>query len=88
VRLAQHFGIGFEILVSAIVRIVRRHEVGAAIIPQITDMGGIRVVRPERFELPTFWFVARAAQNLSAFSGVAYEPETPFRPSQLSVDCP
>jgi hypothetical protein len=36
----------------------------------------------------TIWFEARAAQNLSAFSGVAYEPETLFRPSQLSVDCP
>jgi hypothetical protein len=37
---------------------------------------------------PTIYFEARAAQNLSAFSGVAYEPETLFRPSQLSVDCP
>jgi hypothetical protein len=46
------------------------------------------MARPERFELPTLWFEARAAQNLSAFSGVAYEPETPFRLSQLSVDCP
>jgi hypothetical protein len=48
----------------------------------------IEVVRQERFELPTFWFVAIAAQNLSAFFGVAYESETPLGPSQLSVDCP
>jgi hypothetical protein len=46
------------------------------------------MVRPERFELPTFWFVAMAAQNLSAFFGVAYELETHFTPSQLAVDCP
>jgi hypothetical protein len=43
------------------------------------------VVRPARFELPPFWFVARVAQNLTAFSGVAYERKTPFTPSQLSV---
>jgi hypothetical protein len=39
-------------------------------------------------EFLTLCFVAVAAQNLSAFFGVAYELRTPFRPSQLSVDCP
>jgi len=29
------------------------------------------MVRPERFELPTFWFVAVTAGNLSALCGVA-----------------
>ena len=27
--------------------------------------GGLFVVRPERFELPTFWFVARRSHPLS-----------------------
>ena len=34
------------------------------------------MARPERFELPTFWFVAEQRQNLSACSGVAYEART------------
>jgi len=36
------------------------------------------VARPERFELPPFWFVANGVKTLSALSGVAYELGTPF----------
>ena len=54
----------------------------------VAESINLEVVPLERFELPTFWFVAMAAQNLSAFFGVAYELRIPFRPSQLSVDCP
>ena len=37
-----------------------------------------KVVRPERFELPAFWFVAERSENLNACSGVAYEPQNAF----------
>jgi hypothetical protein len=30
-------------------------------------------VRPERFELPTFWFVASYGQNSNSLFGVAHE---------------
>ncbi len=32
------------------------------------------VARPERFELPAFWFVARYRQNSNGLFGIAYEP--------------
>jgi hypothetical protein len=32
----------------------------------------MKVVRPGALELPTFWFVAVEAGNLTAFRGVAY----------------
>jgi hypothetical protein len=37
-----------------------------------------KIVRPERFELPAFSFIAEQGQNLSACSGVAYEPKNTF----------
>ena len=51
----------------------------------IEDSINREVVRPERFELPTFWFVTRAAQDLSACFGVAYKLRTLSTPSRLSV---
>jgi hypothetical protein len=37
-----------------------------------------KVARPERFELPTFWFVASHGQNPNGLFGVAYESENAF----------
>ena len=34
----------------------------------------LEVVRPERLELPAFWFVANYTQNPNGLFGVAYEP--------------
>jgi hypothetical protein len=36
-----------------------------------------KMARPERFELPTFWFVASRSQNLTGLFDVAYEPKRP-----------
>src|SRR5882762_9482743 len=38
------------------------------------------MVRPERLELPAFWFVANGVNMLNALFGVAYGLETPFFP--------
>jgi len=46
------------------------------------------MARPERFELPTFWFVGSESKNLTRFFGVVYEPEARQILPQLSVDCP
>ncbi len=40
----------------------------------------LEVVRPERLELPAFWFVANGVKMLNALFGVAYGLETPFFP--------
>jgi hypothetical protein len=45
------------------------------------------VARPERFELPTFWFVAIRVKILNALFGIAYGLETPFFP-QLAAPNP
>ena len=42
-----------------------------------------RMARPERFELPTFWFVGIRPENPNACSGVAYGPETLSKPSSI-----
>ena len=38
------------------------------------------MVRPERLELPAFWFVANGVNMLNVLFGVAYGLETPFSP--------
>ena len=37
----------------------------AGSLPQVPERTGENVARPERFELPTFWFVARRSIQLS-----------------------
>jgi hypothetical protein len=45
------------------------------------------MARPERLELPAFWFVAIRVKMLNVLFGVAYELETPFFP-QLAAPNP
>ena len=40
----------------------------------------VRVVRPERFELPTFWFVARRSIQLSYGRNVGNAVLSPYLP--------
>jgi len=37
------------------------------------------VARPERFELPAFWFVVEKSGNPKALQGVALAGRTPFK---------
>ena len=37
-----------------------------------------KVVRPERFELPAFWFVGCGSQNLKGLSGATYKLRNDF----------
>jgi hypothetical protein len=41
------------------------------------------MVRPERFELPAFWFVARRSIQLSYGRTLVVSPETSFRLSGI-----
>jgi len=49
-----------------------RNQISAELEPEIAEL------RPERFELPTFWSAASYSQNPHGLFGVAYEPRNAF----------